>query len=392
MRRTIVYAVAAALLTVALVLTLVGWGDDAAKLPDWQAFVLGLVQGFTELLPISSSGHLIIVPWLGDWTYLKEHESFNKTFDVALHLGTLVAVVAYFWHDLIGYLVAWCRSVWHRSIRTEDEKIAWMIVVASIPAAIVGRGARELHRGPPRRAVADRDPDRSLRARSSTGPTAAGAERARRRQPRSRVPRRRRADARARAGRLALGDHDHGRPLPRASRDAAARLSFLLLVPIVLGAVLLKGYKDVLSGDLPNGWVGPFVVGTIASAGAGLLAIDWLLGYVRRHNYTVFVVYRLAVARHPRPADHLRRARRDVLMRVSVGDVELYVHEKGEGRPVLALHGGPGLDGSVWFPALDPLAEQGYRILAPDHRANGRRTAATRPGGRCRRWRTTWRP
>jgi proline iminopeptidase len=62
-------------------------------------------------------------------------------------------------------------------------------------------------------------------------------------------------------------------------------------------------------------------------------------------------------------------------MRVSVGDIELYVHEQGEGRPVLALHGGPGLDGSVWFPALDPLAERGYRVLAPDHRANGRSDA-----------------
>ena len=59
-------------------------------------------------------------------------------------------------------------------------------------------------------------------------------------------------------------------------------------------------------------------------------------------------------------------------MRVSVGDVELHVHEKGEGRPLVALHGGPGLDGSVWFPALDPLAEDGWRVLAPDHRANGR--------------------
>jgi len=62
-------------------------------------------------------------------------------------------------------------------------------------------------------------------------------------------------------------------------------------------------------------------------------------------------------------------------MRVSVGDVELYVHERGEGRPIVALHGGPGLDGSVWFPALDPLVERGYRIVAPDHRANGRSDA-----------------
>jgi pimeloyl-ACP methyl ester carboxylesterase len=59
-------------------------------------------------------------------------------------------------------------------------------------------------------------------------------------------------------------------------------------------------------------------------------------------------------------------------MKVSVGDVDLYVHERGEGRPLVALHGGPGLDGSVWFPGLDPLVERGYRVLAPDHRGNGR--------------------
>ncbi|MDX6423129.1 MAG: undecaprenyl-diphosphatase, partial [Gaiellaceae bacterium] len=80
------------------------------------------------------------------------------------------------------------------------------------------------------------------------------------------------------------------------TRDAAARLSFLLLVPIVLGAVLLKGVTDVLLGDLPAGWAGPFVVGTLAAAGTGLLAIQGLLGYVQRHDYTVFVVYRLIVA------------------------------------------------------------------------------------------------
>ncbi len=62
-------------------------------------------------------------------------------------------------------------------------------------------------------------------------------------------------------------------------------------------------------------------------------------------------------------------------MRVSVGDVELHVEERGEGRPIVALHGGPGLDGSVWFPGLDPLVEMGYRVLAPDQRANGRSDA-----------------
>jgi undecaprenyl-diphosphatase len=79
-------------------------------------------------------------------------------------------------------------------------------------------------------------------------------------------------------------------------RDGAARFSFLLLLPTVLGAVLLKGVGDVLLGDLPAGWQGPFVVGTLAALGSGLLAIDWLLGYVRLHTYGVFVVYRLVIA------------------------------------------------------------------------------------------------
>ena len=295
-RRTLVYGTAAALLSIALVLTLIGWGEEATSFPDWQALVLGLVQGFTELLPISSSGHLILVPWLGDWTYLKEHESFNKTFDVALHLGTLVAVVAYFWNDLIGYLVAWVRSLRRRAIETEDEKIGWVIVVATIPAALIGAAFQsviEERLGKPWQIAiliavfalvlywADRRPERkqigelSLRQGLLVGLAQSVAL----------APGVSRSGITISAGRF-LG----------LTRDAAARLSFLLLVPIVLGAVLLKGYTDVIKGELPSGWVGPFVVGTIASAGAGLLAINWLLGYVRGHNYTVFVVYRLALA------------------------------------------------------------------------------------------------
>jgi undecaprenyl-diphosphatase len=295
-RRTLVYGTAAALLTVALLLTLIGWGEGAAAFPDWQALVLGLVQGFTELLPISSSGHLILVPWVGDWTYLREHEEFNKTFDVALHLGTLVAVVAYFWRDLVGYVVAWFRSVRRQAVETQDEKVAWIIVVATIPAALIGAAFQtviEDRLGEPWQISilmgvfalvlfwADRRPERkdigdlSVRQGLLVGLAQSVAL----------APGVSRSGITISAGRF-LG----------LNRDAAARLSFLLLVPITLGAVLLKGYSDVLKGELPHGWVGPFVVGTVASAGAGLLAINWLLGYVRGHNYTVFVVYRVVLA------------------------------------------------------------------------------------------------
>ena len=84
--------------------------------------------------------------------------------------------------------------------------------------------------------------------------------------------------------------------LMRLDRDGAARFSFLLLLPTVLGAVVFKGVTEVLLGELPSGWQGPFLVGTLAALGSGLLAIDWLLGYVRRHTYDAFVVYRLLIA------------------------------------------------------------------------------------------------
>ncbi len=82
----------------------------------------------------------------------------------------------------------------------------------------------------------------------------------------------------------------------RLDRDAAARISFYLLVPIVFGAVLFSGVTDVLLADLPPGSAGPFVVGMLTAAVTGLAAIWVLLGYVRRHTYTVFVVYRLVLA------------------------------------------------------------------------------------------------
>ena len=100
----------------------------------------------------------------------------------------------------------------------------------------------------------------------------------------------------------------------RLDRDSAARLSFFLLIPVVFGAVLYKGTKNIVFGTLPAGWEGPFLVGTVAAAGVGLIAIDLLLGYLRKHDYTV--VRRLPAVprgRDPDP-DRDRCEGRDVLM------------------------------------------------------------------------------
>jgi undecaprenyl-diphosphatase len=296
MRRSTTFVAAGVLLALAAILTLLGVGDRAGALPDWQAFVLGVVQGFTELLPISSSGHLILVPWLGEWRYLEEHDAFNQTFDVALHLGTLVAVVAYFWRDIVDLLGAWFGSLARRRIRTPNERLAWAIFVATIPAALVGAALEDPianHLGEPWQIaillslfagllwLADRQPERiEMNELSLPQAFLVGS---------------------AQALALMPGVSRSGITITAArflgvTRDQAARFSFLLLTPIVLGAVLLKGVKDVLLGTLPAGWEGPFLVGTLAAAGAGLLAIEWLLGYVRRHDYTLFVIYRLCVA------------------------------------------------------------------------------------------------
>jgi undecaprenyl-diphosphatase len=294
--RRAVWIAAAAALVPALVLTALGVGDRSDTLPNWQALVLGVVQGATELLPISSSGHLILVPWLFDWEYLKEHESFNQTFDVALHLGTLVAVVGYFARDLGLLLRAWLRTLARRRVETPDERIAWFVVVATIPAALAGFLGEDViaeHLGEPWQIaillstfavvlwLADRHAptremgDLGLRAAVGMGLAQCLAL----------MPGVSRSGITISAGRLFGLD-----------RDSAARFSFLLLVPTVLGAVLLKGVNDVLLGDLPAGWEGPFLVGTLAAAGSGLVAISALLGYVRRHDYSLFVVYRILAA------------------------------------------------------------------------------------------------
>jgi undecaprenyl-diphosphatase len=294
--RGVIYGIAGALFLLAVVLAALRVGEKPGRLSDWQALVLGATQGFSELLPISSSGHLILVPWLADWRYLETHDSFNKTFDVALHLGTLVAVVAYFWSDVVRYLKAFINCAKRRRIRTDDERLAVGIAIATIPAAIVGalgESTIETQLGKPWQIaiflavfgvllwIADRQPEReTLKGLGLRRAVLIGVS-----QILALMPGVSRSGITITSGRFS-----------GLTRDAAARFSFLLLIPIVLGAVIYKGLKHVILNPLPPGSAGPFIVGTIAAAAVGLVAIDLLLGYVRRHDYSPFVIYRLALA------------------------------------------------------------------------------------------------
>ena len=291
-----IYALAGPTLFLAVVLAALRVGEQAGQLSGWQALVLGVVQGLTEFLPISSSGHLILVPWLADWTYLKENDDFNATFDVGLHIGTLVAVTAYFRREIVGLIGAWLRSVRRRSVAEPAERLAWLVALATVPAAVVGALGENFivsRLGEPWQIaillalfgvvlwLADRTPERRDMNRLSYG-EAIGIGFA---QALSLMPGVSRSGITMSAARF-LG----------LDRESAARFSFLLLVPTTLGAVLWKGVTDVLLADLPPGSFGPFAVGVLAAAASGFVAIDALLGYVRRRDYSPFVVYRLVVA------------------------------------------------------------------------------------------------
>jgi len=295
-RPSYIYASATLLLVVAALLAAADAGEKAGRLGDWQAFALGVTQGLTELLPISSSGHLILVPWLANWHYLENHADFNKTFDVALHLGTLIAVVVYFWADVARYVGAWFVSVRRRAVTTTDERIAWWIFAATIPTAIAGAAGEETietRLGQPYQIaillavfgvllwLVDRLPEeRRIGQLGFQRAFLVGIS-----QILALMPGVSRSGITITSGRLA-----------RLDRDSAARFAFLLLIPIVFGAVVYKGIKHVVLHSLPAGSIGPFLVGTLAAAGVGLVVIDLLLGYVRRHDYSAFVVYRLLAA------------------------------------------------------------------------------------------------
>jgi len=259
-----------------------------------QAIILGIVQGVTEFAPVSSSGHLILVPWALGWTIVND-PALNKSFDVALHMGTFIGAVIYFRHDLWHYIKAFVDSVRKRRIETTDQRLAWAIVIGTIPGLIVGAAFEstiEDKLGQPvviavmlaalgvvlyavdRAARSDRGID-SIRPRTSLFVGVAQAL--------ALQPGVSRSGITITAGR-AIG----------LDRETAARFSFLLALPIIAGAGGLKSIDIAQTGF--QGYLPQFIAGFVAAAVSGFLVIWFLLRYLRGHDFFWFMVYRLAVA------------------------------------------------------------------------------------------------
>jgi undecaprenyl-diphosphatase len=262
--------------------------------PIIHAIILGLVQGFSEFLPISSSGHLLLVPWLFDWHDF-DNTAIEKAFDVALHIGTLVAVVGYFRRDLVTYVREGVRLIVRRERPVNAEgRLAWLLVLSSIPAAIVGALFEKTiddKLGKPGiiavslivfgvlLGVTDRRAGkRSLIDYGRGDALKIGAA-----QVLSLNPGTSRSGITITAGRF-LG----------FTRDSAARASFLMAVPVTAGAIAYKMLKLAKDG-VPAGLGMPMIVGVVTSGVAGWAAVWGTLRLIRTRTFMPFVVYRCAL-------------------------------------------------------------------------------------------------
>ena len=261
----------------------------------FHAIVLGLVQGLAEFLPISSSGHLLLVPWLFGWDDFTNHPDLEKAFDVALHLGTVVAVIGYFWKDLLVYVREGTRLLWRREKPVNaDGRLAWLLVLSSVPAAAVGALGEEYidsKLGTPVLIAISLIvfglllawADRRSGARPMTEYTEADALKIGAAQVLALNPGTSRSGITMTAARF-IG----------FSRDAAARASFLMAIPVTVGAVAYKMVK-LLNDGIPPGFALPMVVGIITSGISGWLAVWGTLKLIRTRSFMPFVIYRVAL-------------------------------------------------------------------------------------------------
>jgi len=282
----------------------------ASAISYFQAIVLGLLQGVSELFPISSLGHTVLFPPLFGWNGLVKFQSRPESpwlaFVVMLHVGSAVGLLIYFWRDWIDIVGAFFRTLGKRRIETPTERLAWLIIASSIPTGILGLALEHPIR------VALAKPISAAVFLMVNGVILISAERLRRRAEVRAVALREGAPAEGfrrldtlefrEAGVLGLAQS--GGLIPGISRDGmvmsagllrgldnedAARYSFLLATPIILAAGIFK--LSDLTGPLGNGIRGQAVVAAACAAVAGIFSVHYLLRYFKTRNLIPFGVY-----------------------------------------------------------------------------------------------------
>jgi len=268
-------------------------------IPIYQAIILGIVQGITEPLPISSTGHLRLFPRFFGW------DDAGLAFDIALHAGTLIAIVAYFWRDWTEIIRA--ASAKLRGQQIEDNpyikpNLLWGLIIGCIPAGIIGLLLNDsidsIEQNP---ALNNQVMIVVASMLIIVGGVIFASDRygAKKRH----IGHMNIADwlviGFAQAIALIPGVSRSGATMSAGlirglERDAAARFSFLLSAPIVFAATM-KHVVELMHEGMPQNQILPFIVGTVTSAVVGYAAIKFLLGYVRKHNFNIFVWYRLAL-------------------------------------------------------------------------------------------------
>lgn len=276
----------------------------------FQAVVLGVLQGVTELFPISSLGHTVLFPTLFGWNQLvkaqSQPESFWLAFVVMLHVGSALGLLAYYWRDWIAIIRAFLRTLATRRIQTPTERLAWLIIAASIPAGIIGLALEHQLR------TLTAKPEVAAIFLMVNGLILVGAERFRKRAEVRELAIRegakqdgaRELDTLEYREALLVGVAQSTALLAGISRDGvtmgaglargldhsdSARFAFLLATPIILAAGLVK-LPDLL-GHLGNGVRGQALVACAAAAVTAVFTVRFLVNYFKTRTLTPFAIY-----------------------------------------------------------------------------------------------------
>lgn len=250
-----------------------------------QAIILGLVQGASEFVPISSSGHLVLVPWLLGWP------PPGLVFDTMVHWGTLVAVLAYFWRDFMALASAWGRSLASRNLSEPEARIAWLIIVGTLPAALMGYVGEDFFES------LFAAPVWAAGLLLVTGLILALSEWLGKRwkEPHQLAFLDSILIGIAQGCAIAPGISRSGATIAAGlfrglKREAAARYSFLLATPIIFGAGLLQ-LLDLFKMENATAHLPALILGFLTAAFSGYLCIRFLLSYLQQGKLYVFAIY-----------------------------------------------------------------------------------------------------